>query len=129
MKGLDISKVKEINHRIEQGALTDEDREYMQKVSSVIAKVVEKVFNRIKEMLISFVKSISKSSDEKKIEYIKQFEKRELYPHIKTAFESPIVQKRYDDIVIALKYTKHSKKRERLLKLKRMYEKHLGMEG
>ncbi|AHN24364.1 hypothetical protein [Lysinibacillus varians] len=61
--------------------------------------------------------------------YIKQFEKRELYSQINITFSSPIIKKRYDDICTALKYTKHSKKRERLLKAKRMYEKHLIVEG
>ncbi|MGE7926348.1 hypothetical protein [Lysinibacillus xylanilyticus] len=61
--------------------------------------------------------------------YIKQFEKRELYSQVNTTFNSPTIQKRYDDICTALKYTKHSKKRERLLKAKRMYEKHGSVEG
>ena len=63
------------------------------------------------------------------IGYLKQFEQMGLEEQIPTTFELPFVQKRYDDIVTALRYTKHSKKRERLLKAKRMYEKMHMVEG
>lgn len=61
--------------------------------------------------------------------YIKQLEKRGLYIQINNTFDSPTIQKRYDDICTALKYTRHSKKREQLLKAKRMYEKYWNVEG
>lgn len=54
--------------------------------------------------------------------YIKHFEKLKLSGQIATTFTSPVIHKRYEDILTALKYTKHSKKRKRLLKAKRMYE-------
>lgn len=61
--------------------------------------------------------------------YIKQLEKRGLYIQINNTFDLSTIQKRYEDIVAALKYTKHSKQRERLLKVKRMYEKYCFVEG
>lgn len=48
-------------------------------------------------------------------------EKKEIDPK-ETPFILPYVQERYDQTVNALKYTKHSKKREQLLKRKKYYE-------
>lgn len=59
-------------------------------------------------------------------EHLKWFEKQGYHGRIKTTFELPFVQKRYDDIVKTIKYTRHSKKQERLLKLKKMYEEILS---
>ncbi|GAB0170535.1 hypothetical protein LSPCS325_39720 [Lysinibacillus sp. CTST325] len=94
------------------------------------------MFNRLKRKLLKLLKPKVLSPSRVMIEikstdlgYIKQFEKQGLHTQINTTFSSPVIKKRYDDICTALKYTKHSKKRERLLKAERMYEKHLGMEG
>lgn len=92
------------------------------------------MFKRLKEALmkrlnISGPSKVLVTVDSKTIGYLKQFEKLELDEQIVTTFELPFVQKRYDDIVTALKYTKHSKKRERLLKAKRMYEEIHIVEG
>lgn len=40
-----------------------------------------------------------------------------------------LIEMRYNEIVTALKYTKHSKKRERLLKLKKTYEVFIDASG
>ncbi|MFF2793521.1 hypothetical protein [Lysinibacillus xylanilyticus] len=94
------------------------------------------MFNRLKQKLLKLLKPKILSPSRVMIEikstnlgYIKQFEKQGLHTQINNTFSSHIIQKRYDDIVTALKYTKHSKKREQLLKAKRMYEKHLIVEG
>gem|GEM_PF-4145314 len=92
------------------------------------------MLNRLKQKLLKLFKVSSpsrvpfevKSND---LEYIKQLEKRGLYTQINNTFSSLIIQKRYDDIITALKYTKHSKKREQLLKAKIMYEKYWIVEG
>ncbi|WP_332648867.1 hypothetical protein [Lysinibacillus sp. 54212] len=56
------------------------------------------------------------------VTYLKQFEKRGLDGQIAASFESTTVQQRYNEIITALKYTKHNKKKAKLLKAKRMYE-------
>lgn len=88
--------------------------------------MVEGFIKGITQIAHAFKKIKVKSTN---IEYIKQFEKQELFSQINTTFNSQTIQKRYDDIVTALKYTKHSKKREQLLKVKRMYEKLGIVEG
>ncbi|WP_285397630.1 hypothetical protein [Lysinibacillus sp. fls2-241-R2A-57] len=90
------------------------------------------MFKKIKQKLLKLLKVPSPSRVMIKVKstdlgYIKQLEKRGLYTQINNTFSSLIIQKRYDDIVTALKYTKHSKKREQLLKAKRMYEDCGGM--
>lgn len=91
--------------------------------------------SRSKAIVTGFVKGITeiaqafKRKETPNLEYIKQFEKRELYTQVNTTFHVSDIQKRYDDVCTALKYTKHSKKRERLLKRKRMYEQCLIVEG
>jgi len=87
------------------------------------------MFNRLKQKLLKLLKPKVLSSSRAMIKvkstdlgYIKQLEKRGLYIQINNTFDLSTIQKRYDDICTALKYTKHSKKKERLLKIKRMYE-------
>lgn len=71
-------------------------------------------------------KNVDTNFKSNNIQHLKWFEEQGNQNQIKTTFELPFIQKRYDDIVTTLKYTKHSKKRERLLKLKKMYEEILS---
>lgn len=92
------------------------------------------IIEKLRTIANVFINGIAKIArvfqryETRNVGHIKQFENQGLYHQMKTTFDSPIIHKRYCDIITALKYTKHSKKRERLLKAKRMYEKHWSME-